>query len=380
MTWPTGDSRVLQFGTGRFVRGFFEPLVSRPKSITVLQSRPAQGGANAINELEDGYHLWVRGIWQGQEVDQVETIRSLDQAYSLTSQWPTVLQLATDPNYQLLISNTTEKGLVLEEADAHSTDWLESPPASFPARLLAWLYQRYTTSGQPITVMPLELIEFNAERLRELLKQQADLWEETRSAEFQAWLFQQCRWLSTLVDRICVDPVPPTPWETEDPLAVMTEPFRMLAIADDGGDRSVVPDDPSVIWTDDLRPYFLQKVRLLNGLHTAIVAKCLPLGFEHVIDVMNDPEQEKWVLQLMYGELVPTLEAQGLQVKSFADAVIERFRNPFFKHRLSDIAFGHETKLQVRLQPTLEEHKQYLGTDAPILEAVMAMPLPVVSP
>lgn len=376
MSWPTGDHRVLQVGTGRFVRGFFEPLVTTPKRVTVIQSRPTQGGASAINDLQDGYHLWVRGIEAGQEVDRVEKIRSLDRALSFTSEWADVLELAKDPNYQLLISNTTEKGLVLDDRDAKTTDWLSSPPASFPARLLAWLFHRYQTLGKSITVMPLELIEFNAERLQELLKTQADLWQATRDPEFQKWLWDDCRWLSTLVDRICVDPVPPTPWAEADSLAVMTEPFRMLAIADDGGDRSVVPDHPSVIWTRDLRPYFLQKVRLLNGLHTAIVAKCLPLGFEHVIDVMTDPEQEAWVLDLMYKELVPTLEAQGLEVRAFADAVIERFRNPFFRHRLSDIAFGHETKLDVRLRPTLEEHQKYLGHTPEILESVLAMPLP----
>lgn len=377
MTWPTGDDRILQIGTGRFVRGFFEPLVQRPKSITVLQSRPSQGGANAINDLEDGYHLWVRGISEGQEVDRVEKIHSLDRAHSMVSDWNHVLGLAEDPNFKLIISNTTEKGLVLDDQDDDQLDWQNQPPASFPARLLAWLYRRFQTGHGPITIMPLELIEFNAERLSDLMKDQANRWGETRGSEFQDWLFKDCRWLSTLVDRICVDPVPPTPWSGDDPLAVMTEPFRMLAIGDDGGDRSVVPDHPSVIWTDDLRPYFLQKVRLLNGLHTAIVAKCLPLGFEHVIDVMNDAEQEKWVLELMYQELVPTLEAQGLQVKGFADAVIERFRNPFFKHRLADIAFGHETKIEVRLRPTYEEHQKFLQKTPPLLDSVLKMPLPV---
>lgn len=377
MSWPTNDDRVLQIGTGRFVRGFFAPLVTTPGSITVVQSRPNAGGASAINNLDGGYHVWVRGIEKGKEVERVEQIQSFGEAFSFTSQWQDVLATAENPNFRLVVSNTTEKGLNLDDADS-GYKLSDAPPVSFPARLLCWLHRRYTTIGKPIALMPLELLEFNAERLRELLLAQAALWPMTNDPAFLKWLTEDCRWLSTLVDRICVDPVPPTPWSEDDHLAVMTEPFRMLAIADDGGDRSVVPDHPSVIWTKDLSPYFLQKVRLLNGLHTAIVAKCLPLGFEHVIDVLNDAEQEKWVLELMYQELVPTLEAQGLDVKGFADDVIDRFRNPFFKHRLADIAVGHATKLEVRLKPTFQEHTELLGKEPPILKSVLEMPLPTV--
>lgn len=192
------------------------------------------------------------------------------------------------------------------------------------------------------------------------------------------WLRDDCRWLSTLVDRICVDVVPPVPWADDDPLAVMTEPFQMLVVQRDGGPEWLLPDHPAVIWADDLQPYFRQKVRLLNGLHTAMVARCLPLGFETVIDVMNDPEQSQWVSNLLEQELVPTLEAQGLQVQAFGQQVLDRFRNPFFRHRLADIAVGHETKLQVRLQPTWEEYQQQFGRRPPLLSEVLAMPLPAV--
>jgi len=370
-------NKILQFGTGRFVRGFFDPMVKPERSVTVIQSRPNASGANDINLAKQGYHVWVRGIEDGQTIERLEVIRSLGQGLSASSQWQEVLALASDPAYSLIVSNTTEKGLILDPQDNGSTNWMQVAPASFPARVLAWLFHRYSMIGTGITLLPLELIEFNAVLLRDLVLQQAKLWEKTNAQAFINWLENDCRWLSTLVDRICVDPVEPFAWTVSDPLAVMTEPFQMLAISDDGGDRSVIPDHPSVIWAKDMRPYFLQKVRLLNGLHTAMVAKCLPLGFEYVIDVMNDAEQSQWLLRILNEEMVPTLEAQGLQVRGFADAVIDRFRNPFFRHRLSDIAFGHETKIQVRLVPTIEEFKQVFGKTPPLLEAVLGMPMPV---
>lgn len=371
-------TQILQFGTGKLLRGLFDPLVREPGSVTVVQSRDGVATGEGINRASEGYHLWVRGFQQGQVIEQVERIRSLGAAYSATRQWPEIIRCWRDPNFRLVVSNTTEKGLQLDPQDATGS-LAESgirPPSSFPARLLALLWQRYQPSGEGVAILPLELIENNASRLRDLVLEQAQRW--SAEAAFLTWLREDCRWLSTLVDRICVDVVPPVPWADNDPLAVMTEPFQMLVVQRDGGPEWLLPDHPAVIWADDLQPYFRQKVRLLNGLHTAMVARCLPLGFETVIDVMNDPEQSQWVSSLLEQELVPTLEAQGLQVQAFGQQVLDRFRNPFFRHRLADIAVGHETKLQVRLQPTWEEYQQQFGRRPPLLSDVLAMPLPAV--
>ena len=229
------------------------------------------------------------------------------------------------------------------------------------------LRHRYLLGIAGPAIMPLELIENNAQVLQQRVLEQAERWQLSTDTTFMDWLRHDCRWLSTLVDSICVDPIQPTPWSTDDPLAVMTEPFQMLVIEDDGGDRTILPTHPAITWAGDLRPYFLQKVRILNGLHTAMVARCLPLGFQHVIDVMNEPEQVAWLHELLNNELVPTLEAQGLEVQAFAQQVLDRFRNPFFLHRLTDIAVGHETKLQVRLAPTQAEYQQYFGKPPQLL-------------
>jgi tagaturonate reductase len=370
------ETQILQFGTGKLLRGLFDPLVPQSGRVTVVQSRDGVSTLDGINRAGDGYHLWVRGFQQGQVIEQVERIRSLGAAYSLTRQWPEILGVWQDPNFRLVVSNTTEKGLQLDPQDAAGSLVASGsqPPQSFPARLLALLWQRYQQAGEGVAILPLELIENNATRLRDLVLEQAQHW--SAESGFLAWLREDCRWLTTLVDRICVDVVPPVPWAEDDPLAVMTEPFQMLVVQRDGGPEWILPDHPAVIWADDLQPYFRQKVRLLNGLHTAMVARCMPLGFETVLDVMNDPQQSQWVTDLLEQELVPTLAAQGLTVDAFGRQVLDRFRNPFFRHRLADIAVGHETKRQVRLQPTWEEYQQQFGRRPPLLSEVLDLPLP----
>lgn len=383
--------KILQFGTGKLLRGLFDPLVSQAASVTVVQSRAGASGASDIRGAADGYHLWVRGVQRGQVVQRVETVRSLGDGLSIVDQWPAFLALAKQLDFDVIVSNTTEKGLALDDEDQHWPAGFASPsakpgpaaspwhhstsaPRSFPARLVAWLFQRFCQQGPGITIVPLELIEDNAKLLQQLVLKQAAAWPVTSTEKFLTWLQYDCRWLSTLVDRICVDPVPPLPWSGTDPLAVMTEPFQMLAIADDGGPRDVLPQHPDVIWAKELRPYFLQKVRILNGLHTAMVARCLPLGYKHVIDVMNDTTQVAWLLRLLNEEIVPTLEHQGLEVRGFAEAVLDRFRNPFFLHRLQDIAVGHEMKIQVRLEPTCAEFTAAFEKSPPLLQQILALP------
>ena len=122
----------------------------------------------------------------------------------------------------------------------------------------------------------MELVEFNANRLHSLVKEQAMLHGHAAADEFMQWLDSDNRWLNNLVDRIVVGVSETPPWDTEDPLAVVAEPYRLLAIQDDGGDRNILPDHPMIQWTDELQPLFLRKVRILNGLHTAMVARCLP--------------------------------------------------------------------------------------------------------
>jgi tagaturonate reductase len=378
------ETRILQFGTGKLLRGLFDPMLPQAGIVTVLQSRDEPATRQAINAANEGYHLWIRGFQAGEVVSQVQTVDTLGQAHSLVHDWTAIAARFGDPSYRLVVSNTTEKGLSLDDRDrVESVDpnllrepAAAAPPHSFPSRLLAMLRHRYLLGIAGPAIMPLELIENNAQVLQQRVLEQAERWQLSTDTTFMDWLRHDCRWLSTLVDRICVDPIQPTPWSTDDPLAVMTEPFQMLVIEDDGGDRTILPTHPAITWAGDLRPYFLQKVRILNGLHTAMVARCLPLGFQHVIDVMNEPEQVAWLHELLNNELVPTLEAQGLEVQAFAQQVLDRFRNPFFLHRLTDIAVGHETKLQVRLAPTQAEYQRHFGKTPQLLSEILAAPLP----
>jgi len=112
-------------------------------------------------------------------------------------------------------------------------------------------------------------------------------------------------------------------------------------------------------------------VRMLNGLHTAMVGKFLATGFKTVQEILADKEAVKWVRGLLYEEIVPTIAYRVGGVAEFADQTFDRLRNPFLAHLLTDIAANHEDKVRVRLQPTLEEYQKLFGKAPPRLSEAM---------
>ena len=362
--------KILQFGTGRFLRGFFAPIVEQENSITVVQSRANSSGADQINKQPGGYHVWTRGIENGEVVDRNEKVKTINNAIIAHQNWPALVDIACSDNLNLVVSNTTAAGMQLSSED-DGIEFYKNCPLSFPAKIAALLFRRYKSGFGGMTLLPMELIDDNGATLRKLVIEQARKWPATNDQDFIQWLESENRWLNNLVDRIVVSPSESPPWTDDDALAVVAEPFRMLAIEDDGKDRSVLPSHSMVTWTDDLQPFFKRKVRILNGLHTAMVAQFLPQGFETVLQCVTDSVARRWLDEVLFDEILPTLNAGGMNAEGFAREVMERFENPFFQHRLSDIAQGHRTKLQVRIEPTVNEYIAEFGKPPEKLSTVL---------
>ena len=85
-------------------------------------------------------------------------------------------------------------------------------------------------------------------------------------------------------------------------------------------------------------------------------------GYTIVRDSVNDKELGPWLEKLLYTEIVPILEGRCDDPKGFADQVLERFKNPFIDHKLTDILINHENKIKVRLIPSQEEFVKKFGT------------------
>lgn len=319
--------------------------------IVVVQSTPG-ARAELLNKQRDGYHVLVRGVENGEIVDRAERVASVARAVSAADDWAAVLEVARSPGLQYLITNATEAGYAVDPVDRLGS----APPTSLPAKLTQVLWARFQAGEGPLVLLPCELIEQNAAKLKELVLGFARRWELPEA--FQAWVRAECWWLSNLVDCIVTAGPSDYPLAARDPLLICAEPYALFAIERPPGKVPPLFSHPAIKLVDDLAPYYLRKVRMLNGLHTAMVGKFLPAGFVTVQQVMQDRVATRWVRDLLYEEIVPTLAYRLEGVAEFADAVLDRFRNPFQAHKLADIALHHADKVRVRLEPTRDEYER----------------------
>ena len=363
---------ILQLGAGRFLRGFVDRFVQDANddgqdvgAVAVVQSTPGPR-ADLLNDQGGAYHVLIRGRRHGEVVDRARPVRSIRRALTAATDWARVLELARSPDLRWVISNATEAGYRPEPDDGPESD----PPRSLIGKFVQILRARYEAGGAPLVLLPCELVERNADRARGLALELSAAWG--LPAEFREWLGDACWWLNSLVDCIITDGPPDHELARDDRLLICAEPYALWAIERPGSGTPPMFRHPTIRMVDDLAPYFLRKVRVLNGLHTAMVAKFLPLGFETVQSVMADPEASTWVTAVAFEEIVPTLLPDVEDVAAFTLEVLERFRNPFQAHELANIALHHDEKLGVRLRPTWERYRELYGRPPRLLSEVLA--------
>ena len=362
---------ILQFGTGKFLRAFADLFVQELDEcghavgrVVVLQSTGSER-AKAFNAQGGRYHVAIRGLDRGQRVDRTVEVRSVSRALAAASEWEQVREIAGSESLRTIISNTTEAGYGLDGSDRPG----DAPPRSFPAKLLTVLRVRFEAGLSGVTILPCELLEGNGDRLSRLVVEQAEKWG--LPGALIEWLRAECSWHNTLVDRIVSAPPPGDALGASDPLFAVAEPFALWLIQGSlaGGELG---EHPAIQAVEELEPYYLRKVRILNGAHTALVAKARPLGFETVRQAVLDPHIGPWLESLLMDEIVPALEGRTENPRQFALDTLERFANPYLEHRLADIALHHEVKLQTRLVPTLDEFRRRFGRAPKLLGEILS--------
>jgi tagaturonate reductase len=362
--------RAVQFGTGAFLRGFVEPFLDEANRAgrfggrVVMVGSTGSGRDRVLGDQDGLFTLAVQGVDGGRAVHERRVIGSVSRALSATDEWDRVLQCARDPRLELVFSNTTEVGIVLDEGDRPDL----SPPRSFPGKLTRFLFERARAFDYDpdcgVVVLPCELIEDNGDRLRAIVLALAERWE--LGPRFARWIEDAVPFCNTLVDRI-VPGTPATLAEVEeeigyrDGLLTVAEAYRLFVIQGDADLRARLPfgELPGVVVTGDVAPYRERKVRMLNGAHTITVPAAVLCGCETVLDAVRHPRVGPFLNGVLLDEIVPTLEAPGSE--GYARAVLDRFANPHVRHALQDISLQQTMKMRVRVVPTILRHAERTG-------------------
>lgn len=358
---------ILQFGTGNFLRAFvcdFIDTLHRQglyDGTVVIVSPTDSRRVETIRAQNGEYHLILRGISNGRQVDEMRPIRCVSRAVNPYREFDAFLSLAGSPSLRFVVSNTTEAGISFDPA-CRLTD---APCASFPGKVAQLLYHRYRKGLSGLVFFACELIDRNADLLKEYVLKYCRLWELPE--DFAAWIETENTFRNTLVDRI-VTGYPEdgdalnAAFDVPDRLLDAAEPYHFWAI--EGDHENELPFRAAglnVVWTDDISFYKKRKVSVLNGAHTSIVFPALLAGLETVGDCLADPQLNDFLRVCLNAYILPVL-GEDEEDRAFADAVLERFANPFLHHQLRSIALNSVSKYAARVLPTLSGYHQRFGS------------------
>lgn len=359
--------RVLQFGTGRFLRAFTDWMLQRASAEGVYHGRAAlvqstrSGTVPQLRRQDNLFTVAIAGPASEEHPYTFEVVGSVGSAFEAESQWGEILKLAELPDVDVVVSNTTEVGIALSPNDVLES----SPPPSFPGKLTAWLWHRFRALGNAdesrVLVLPCELIDNNGDVLRACVEELAHRWQLPLS--FVQWLRGRVTFCNTLVDRIVTGfpaddelVVIETMLGYKDELLNVCEPYHLWAVqaGPDAAERFPLHRaDLNVIYTSDVTPYRDKKVRLLNGTHSLTAPVAALAGCVFVRDAMKHPLVSAWMRKMLMSELAVSLAYPKDEVEQYAESVLERFGNPNLRHRYEHILTNTLVKLRIRVVPSV---------------------------
>lgn len=366
--------KVLQFGTGVLLRGLPDYFIDQANKKSVFNGRIVAVKSTTKDlsdnfQKQDGlYTILVKGIEHGKNINKKIINASISRVLSAHENWNEVLFFATSPDFKIVISNTTEIGIVLLKESIFS-----NPPISFPAKLLAVLWNRYQTFGNDaekgLVIIPTELVSENGFLLKSILNELAIF--NQLSDDFIHWMNESNDFCNSLVDRIVPGKLSDEKNKQEesllgyqDNLMILCEPYSLWAIESINKKTietlSFALTDPTVKIVPDINLFKELKLRFLNGTHSFSCALALCCGFKTVKEAMQVDYFRQFVKKLMFEEIKPLMVSDLIDAEmaqTFAEQVLDRFSNDSIEHLWINISMQYSSKMAIRNIPLFLKNK-----------------------
>jgi fructuronate reductase len=277
-----------------------------------------------------------------------------------------LIGMLADPRIRIVSLTVTEKGYCHDpatgELDPNHPDIvhdLANPdaPVSAPGLIVRAIELRRAANIPPFTVMSCDNLPANGRTTKRIVTGFAAL----RSADLADYIAQTIAFPSTMVDRI-VPATTDADRETiraasgyEDAWPIMTEPFTQWVIEDNFVSGRPAFELAGAQLVDDVEPFELMKLRMLNGSHSTMAYLGYLSGYQYVNEAIADPAIRTLIHGLMTEEAMPTLPMDKAELGRYRDQLLARFANPALKHRTWQIAMDGSQKLPQRLLGTITD-------------------------
>lgn len=247
-------------------------------------------------------------------------------------------------------------------------------PATVFGLIVEGLRRRRAAGRAPFTVMSCDNVPGNGEITRGALTAYARLVD----AELADWIESDVAFPNSMVDRI-------TPVTTDadralvtekygiaDAWPVMAEPFEQWVLEDHFPLGRPAFEEVGVQLVEDVVPYELMKLRLLNAGHQALAYAGFLRGYTAVHDAMHDAAVEAY-LRRYWDEARPTLDpVPGIDLDAYVEELTVRFGNPEVADTLARLAFDASDRVPKFVLPAVRDNLE-AGRDVTLGAALVAM-------
>ncbi|WP_410574285.1 mannitol dehydrogenase family protein [Amycolatopsis sp. cmx-4-61] len=355
---------IVHFGVGGFHRAhlawYLDRLMNRGQAldwgICGVGLLPADHRMRDVLAAQDGLYTLVVKHPDGTREPRI--IGSLVEYHYAPDDPEAVVGKLADPSTRIVSLTITEGGYTFDAADlAHCTVF---------GLVTEALVRRRSRGVPPFTVMSCDNIPGNGAVARDAFSAFAAL----RDPELGEWVAREVAFPNSMVDRI-------TPVTTDDDRAevarghgiedrwpVVCEPFAQWVLEDSFTCGRPAWEEVGVQLVQDVEPYELMKLRLLNAGHQALCYLGYLAGHRFVDDVCRDPVFAEFLLRFMDREAAPTLRpVPGIDLAGYQRQLLERFANPQVRDTLVRLCADTSDRIPKFVLPIIRDN---LATDGEI--------------
>ncbi|WP_420099893.1 mannitol dehydrogenase family protein [Corynebacterium sp.] len=280
--------------------------------------------------------------------------------------------MLADPQIRIVSLTVTEggynidhvSGAFVEDAEhiAHDRAALQAGDhaslRTFFGLVTAALAERRRCGHVPFTIMSCDNIQGNGDVAHATFVAFA----RSVDADLGAWIDDSVAFPNSMVDRI-------TPETTDgdradvaargytDAWPVVSENFTQWVLEDAFTAGRPRYEDADVQLVDDVVPYELMKLRLLNASHQGLCYLGDLAGHRMVHDVMADPRFGEFLLAYMTDEATPTLQPlPGVDLDAYRRTLIRRFGNAAVKDTVARLCAESSDRIPKWLLPVVREN------------------------
>ncbi|WP_190264067.1 mannitol dehydrogenase family protein [Glutamicibacter nicotianae] len=365
---------IVHFGVGGFHRAhqamYLDQLMNEGKAldwgIIGMGVMPSDARMRDVLAESDGlYTLMVKnpdGSVKGRVIGSI-----LDFIYAPDDLQRAIEQLA-DPQIRIVSLTVTEGGYnvnpVTGEFDQQNQailDDLANPdqPRTTFGLICAALKLRRERGIAPFTVMSCDNIQGNGEVARKMF----GAFASASDREFGAWVQRHVPFPNSMVDRI-------TPVTTEadraevserygidDAWPVVCEDFAQWVLEDKFTSGRPPFEEAGVQLVDDVVPYELMKLRLLNATHQGLCYFGHLAGYRAVHDAARNPLFAQFLLRYMKTEAEPTLRPlPGVDLDAYQNKLIARYSNEHVADTIARLCADSSDRIPKWLVPVIREN------------------------